>query len=77
MKDRFGDFGIKKLGENHHILFNKKIKNRKNHTHLHTRGTCECFRRLILNEIVPDSSYLKDGVKYLSRNESYKKKCCK
>lgn len=56
----------------YHTLVNVKAKDFKNyHTHIKREGTCKMLIRLICKKRVPDSPYLRESAKRISRDKKY------
>lgn len=58
-------------GRRGHTIINTK-GNKSNHGHIKYLDTCEMLLKLMDKEIVPDSSYLRQTVLRICRDEKYK-----
>ena len=69
--DKPEHFHIKDNGS-YCTIVNVKANDFKNyHTHINRRGTCEMLVRLVCSRRVPDSPYLRESAKRISRNKKY------
>lgn len=72
--DSRDDFKIRGY-RGHFILYNCKA-DKEHHTHIYSKKTCERLIDWICRKIVPDSGYLRESAKRISRDEKYIEKIC-
>lgn len=56
--------------KDHYVLINVKGK-RENHTHIWSKKTCNTLIGLVCKKTVPDSDYLRESAKRVSRDKKY------
>lgn len=60
-------------GGDHFVIINVKGE-RRNHTHIKKRGTCQLLIRLVYRKQVPRSSYLRESAKRITLDTDYIKR---